>query len=131
MDENKTLTPEEIAEGVKKSKTEKAVKFTPEEEEYAKKVFEELKLPIQLKDKDLEFGAGELDIRKLSTKNIMQLFFRTQVANNLYLNDISRAILDLTRLFMAFLYKYGVDDITKEIAATLEKLQDEASKITK
>lgn len=131
MDENKTLTPEEIAEGVKQSKTEKAVKFTPEEEEYAKKVFEELKLPIQLKDKDLEFGAGELDIRKLSTKNIMQLFFRTQVANNLYLNDISRAILDLTRLFMAFLYKYGVDDITKEIAATLEKLQEEAGKFTK
>lgn len=128
MDDEK-LTKDEIVEAVSKAKIDKAVKISKEDEETANEVMQALGLPIRVKNKDIEFGAGELDITKLSNKNIMQMFFRTQIATNLYLNDISRAILDLTRLFMAFLYKEGVEDITSTIAETLEKLQKEAEKI--
>jgi hypothetical protein len=127
MDEK--LTKDEIVEAVSKAKIDKAVKISKEDEKTANEVMEALGLPIRVKNKDIEFGAGELDITKLSNKNIMQMFFRTQIATNLYLNDISRAILDLTRLFMAYLYKEGVEDITSTIAETLEKLQKEAEKI--
>lgn len=109
-----------------KSQTE----FTEEEEKKAKELFDAMNMPIQVTKDQIQFGARELDIRKLSNKDIMQLFFRTQVSTTLHLNDISRSLLDLTRLFMAFLYRYGVEDIAKEVEDTLEKLQKEAKKIT-
>lgn len=120
----------EILEELNDKKVKSQTEFTEEEEKKAKELFDAMNMPIQVTKDQIQFGARELDIRKLSNKDIMQLFFRTQVSTTLHLNDISRSLLDLTRLFMAFLYRYGVEDIAKEVEDTLEKLQKEAKKIT-
>lgn len=119
----------EILKAVNDKTVKEKTEISEEEAKKAKELFEKLNMPIQVEHDQLKFGVRELDIRGLSNKDIMQLFFRTQVVNNLHLNDISRALTDLTRLFMLFLYKFGVSDISQEMQETLEKLQKEAKGI--
>lgn len=119
----------EILKAVNDKTVKEKTEISEEEAKKAKELFEKLNMPIQVEHDQLKFGVRELDIRGLSNKDIMQLFFRTQLVNNLHLNDISRALTDLTRLFMLFLYKFGVNDITQEMQETLEKLQKEAKGI--
>ena len=71
----------------------------------------EAKMPIKLKDGDIELGEGELDIRELSKKSKDQLIFRQLVLNNVYLRQVVQSQVDLLRLVMIILKKMGVEDI--------------------
>ena len=71
----------------------------------------EARMPIKLKDGDIELGEGELDIRELSKKSKEQLFFRQLILNNVYLRQVVQSQVDLLRLVMIILKKLGVEDI--------------------
>ena len=71
----------------------------------------EAKMPIKLKDGDIELGEGELDIRELSKKSKEQLFFRQAILNAVYLRQVVQSQVDLLRLVMIILKKLGVEDI--------------------
>lgn len=73
------------------------------------------KMPIHLKDKDIELGEGEVDIRGLSQANINQMFFRLFCLNNVTLNSIDQSLTDVLRLMLVLLKRLGVEDITKAI----------------
>ena len=94
----------------------------------------EAKMPIKLKDGDIELGEGELDIRELSKKSKEQLFFRQAVLNAVYLRQVVQSQVDLLRLVMIILKKLGVEDIIQatddlqtELAETI-KSTDEIKK---
>ena len=84
-------------------------------DEKGKKLLEDLsreaKMPIKLKDGDIELGEGELDIRELSKKSKEQLFFRQAILNAVYLRQVVQSQVDLLRLVMIILKKLGVEDI--------------------
>ena len=86
-------------------------------DEKGRKLLEDLareaKMPIRLKDGDIELGEGELDIRELSKKSKEQLMFRQLILNNVYLRQVVQSQVDLLRLVMILLKKMGVDDIIK------------------
>ena len=94
-------------------------------DEKGQKILEELaneaKMPIKLKDGDIELGANELDIRELSKKSKEQLMFRQLILHSVYLRQVVQSQVDLLRLVMILLKKLGVEDI---IAAT-DELQTE------
>lgn len=71
----------------------------------------EARMPIKLKDGDIELGEGELDIRELSKKSKEQLIFRQLILNNVYLRQVVQSQVDLLRLVMIILKKLGVEDI--------------------
>ena len=84
-------------------------------DEKQKKLLEDLsreaRMPIKLKDGDIELGEGELDIRELSKKSKEQLIFRQLILNNVYLRQVVQSQVDLLRLVMIILKKMGVEDI--------------------
>jgi len=86
-------------------------------DEKGKKLLEDLsreaRMPIKLKDGDIELGEGELDIRDLSKKSKDQLFFRQAILNSVYLRQVVQSQVDLLRLVMIILKKLGVEDIIK------------------
>lgn len=98
----------------------------PEEQKRVLDALKIAKMPIELTDKDIKMGEGEIDIRKLSPENLAQVTFRLMILNNLYLKDISTSFIDLLKLVMILLGKYGVDDITKAIEELEIKLRKDA-----
>ena len=94
----------------------------------AKKIAELMdiaKMPIVLKDGDITMGEGEVDIRKLSHASLNQMMFRLMILNNLYLKDIATSFVDVLKLFMVVLDKYGVEDIAQAVEDLENKLKQQ------
>ena len=122
------LTKEQKQEAKNKLK-DMAMKEAGVSAEDVKKVqemFELAKMPITLKGKDIKLGEGEVDFRKLSQENQMQMMFRYLTLNNIYLKDLCTSMIDLMKLMMVSLSKSGVEDITKAIEDIENKLRKEA-----
>jgi len=127
--EKETKISSEKIEGVKESVKKKVVEETTlskEEEEILVKCLEEAKMPVEMLDKDLVLGERELDIRKLSEKNLDQMMFRMQILNVVYQRQLTQNLIDIERLLMVLLKKLGVEDV---IGATDELLEELTAKI--
>lgn len=96
----------------------------PEEQAEAfKQMLEEATMPVELKDEEFKLGDNELDIRGLSDKNIIQMFFRTLALQSVWLKNITTSLIDLTRLMMIHLDHEGVKDIVKATDDIIEKIK--------
>ena len=127
MEEENKFTPE-VLENFKEEKKEKAIaqtKLDDEEREIVEKIFEEAKMPVDLKDNDIECGEGELDIRNLSAKNRDQMNFRAEMLNVVYLRRIVDGLTDIIRLLMTNLRLSGVKSINEELDKTIAELAKE------
>lgn len=119
------LTTSEKARANTKA-TEIAMKDKKLTAQQAKKIAELMdiaKMPIVLKDGDITMGEGEVDIRKLSHASLNQMMFRLMILNNLYLKDIATSFVDVLKLFMVVLDKYGVEDIAQAVEDLENKLK--------
>ena len=83
------------------------------------------KMPIRLKDKDIQMGEGEVDIRGLSEANVNQMMFRLFCLNNVTLNSIDQSLTDVLRLLLVLIKKLGIDDITRAI----DELEQDLKKV--
>lgn len=88
----------------------------------------EAKMPIKLKDGDIELGEGELDIRELSKKSKDQLIFRQLILNNVYLRQVVQSQVDLLRLVMIILKQMGIEDIIKATDELQTELTEQLNK---
>lgn len=131
MEENKihdgdiaVSSEEDIAKLKEQIKDEVVSENTPNDQqnELFKKVLEEATMPVELTDADFKLGDNELDIRKLSKKNLDQMFFRQGVLNAIYLKQCLTSIIDCTRLLMVIADKLGVDDIVQATDVVIEKV---------
>ena len=121
------LTTSEKARANTKA-TEIAMKDKKLTAQQAKKIAELMdiaKMPIVLKDGDITMGEGEVDIRKLSHASLNQMMFRLMILNNLYLKDIATSFVDVLKLFMVVLDKYGVEDIAQAVEDLENKLKEQ------
>lgn len=121
------LTKEEKARGKEKVKemATKDLKVSPDEMKKLEQMMAIAKMPIELKDKDIKLGEGEVDIRKLSQENINQMFFRLFVLNNVYIRDLCTSLIDTMRLIMLILKNQGMDNITKALDDLMTELYQE------
>lgn len=126
MEKVKGLTKEEKSRAKEKAKDMRTeqVKVSPEEMKKLAELMEIAKMPIKLKDKDVQLAQGEVDIRGLSEDNKFQMFFKLFVLNNLYLNDVVSSLVDIMRLLMILLKKQGVEDIEKSMEDLLTELSN-------
>lgn len=104
--------------------------MTDEETELFKQLCEEAEMPVEYLDKDFKLGPQELDVRKLSKKNVIQMFFRVQVLNLVWIKNVHNTLLDLIRLNFVKLDHDGVenivqatDDVEAKIAEQTELLK--------
>lgn len=126
------LTPENIKK-VKDAIAEEVREdagISEEQSDAFKRMLDEATMPVEFLDKDFKLGANELDIRKLSTRNLNQMNFRTSVLTNVYLKNIQSSLLDITRLLLILLDKMGVENIVKATDDIIVKIaeQNEALK---
>lgn len=119
-DESIQKVKEAIAEEVRQE-----AGISDEQAELFKQMCIEADMPVEFLDKDFKLGSQELDIRKLSKKNLLQLYFRQQTLHQIYLKQIHNSLLDITRLLMVFLDKYGIEDIVKSTDDVQAKLEEQ------
>lgn len=118
----------------KKLLKEKAMEEVGVKEEDVKKFNEMCELaglPIVIKDKDIKLVKGEIDIRQLSDKNILQLLFRHLTVGGAYLKDIRDSLVDIQKLLMIILKQMGVTEIIKATDEIVNDLQKEVSNTSK
>lgn len=112
-----------------KTAEEKAIELTPEQEEALLKSFEEAKQPIKLTDGKFTLGEREIDIMSLSKKYREQLIFRMMCHEVSYARSIHQDLVDVMKLVMILLKRFGVEDIikaTEELEMELvKKFQDQ------
>ena len=112
-----------------KTAEEKAIELTPEQEEALLKSFEEAKQPIKLTDGKFTLGEREIDIMSLSKKYREQLIFRMLCHEVSYSRSIHQDLVDVMKLVMILLKRFGVKDIikaTEELEMELvKKFQDQ------
>lgn len=112
-----------------KTAEEKAIELTPEQEEALLKSFEEAKQPIKLTDGKFTLGEREIDIMSLSKKYREQLIFRMLCHEVSYSRSIHQDLVDVMKLVMILLKRFGVEDIikaTEELEMELvKKFQDQ------
>lgn len=89
---------------------------------------EEAKLPVELDDKDFKMGERELDIRKLSKKNLDQMMFRMQILNVTYLRQLTQTLVDTMQLIMLVLKQLGCEDIIKSTEELIEEMRKNVTK---
>lgn len=121
------LTPEAV-EKVKEAIAEEVreeANISDKDSELFKQMCKEATMPVEYLDKDFKLGENELDIRKLTKKNLIQMFFRTQVLNNVYLKNIQNSLIDITRLLMIHLDKIGVENIVKATDDIIDKIREQ------
>lgn len=127
MEKVKGLTKEEKSrakEQVKEMATQD-LKVSPEEMKKIEEMMKIAKMPIELKDKDIQLGEGEVDIRKLSDENFRQMIFRLFVLNNVYIRDMRTSLVDVMRLLILSLKKQGVEDVTKALDDLMVELANQ------
>lgn len=121
-------TSEKTLENFKEEKKEKFLgEATPneDEKELAKKIFEEARMPLELKDDEVKCGEGEIDIRGLSRKNRDQMIYRVLMLNLVYLRQMCQNQTDLFRLQAAELRALGVKNITSAIEEAIAQMAKE------
>lgn len=121
-------TSEKTLENFKEEKKEKFLgEATPneDEKELAKKIFEEARMPLELKDDEVKCGEGEIDIRGLSRKNRDQMIYRVLMLNLVYLRQLCQNQTDLFRLQAAELRALGVKNITSAIEEAIAQMAKE------
>ena len=121
-------TSEKTLENFKEEKKEKFLgDATPneDEKELAKKIFEEARMPLELKDDEVKCGEGEIDIRGLSRKNRDQMIYRVLMLNLVYLRQLCQNQTDLFRLQAAELRALGVKNITSAIEEAIAQMAKE------
>ena len=129
MGTKKGLTKKEkeaLRDATKRSEMKKmGVNITDENVQKVEDILAAARMPVTLKDKDVQMGEREIDIRNLSPQNRDQLVFRMLELTNVNLKNTVDSLLDITRLLMIVLQKLGVEDIVK---ATDDLLMDLAKK---
>lgn len=121
-------TSEKTLENFKEEKKEKFLgEATPneDEKELARKIFEEARMPLELKDDEVKCGEGEIDIRGLSRKNRDQMIYRVLMLNLVYLRQLCQNQTDLFRLQAAELRALGVKNITSAIEEAIAQMAKE------
>lgn len=121
-------TSEKTLENFKEEKKEKFLgEATPneDEKELAKKIFEEARMPLELKDDDVKCGEGEIDIRNLSKANRDQMIYRVLMLNLVYLRQLCQNQTDSFRLQAAGLRALGVKNITSAIEEAIAQMAKE------
>lgn len=121
-------TSEKTLENFREEKKEKFLgEATPneDEKELAKKIFEEARMPLELKDDEVKCGEGEIDIRGLSRKNRDQMIYRVLMLNLVYLRQMCQNQTDLFRLQAAELRALGVKNITSAIEEAIAQMAKE------
>ena len=121
-------TSEKTLENFKEEKKEKFLgEATPneDEKELAKKIFEEARMPLELKDDEVKCGEGEIDIRNLSRANRDQMIYRVLMLNLVYLRQMVQNQTDLFRLQAAELRALGVKNITSAIEEAIAQMAKE------
>ena len=133
MEKVKGLTKEEKTRGKEKVKemATKDLTVSPEEMKKIEEMMTIAKMPIELKDKDIKLGEGEVDIRQLSDANFKQMIFRLFVLNNVYIRDLCTSLIDTMRLIMLSLKQQGVENITQAIDDLMTDLSKEVNKTEK
>lgn len=119
---------EKTLENFKEEKKEKFLgEATPneDEKELARKIFEEARMPLELKDDDVKCGEGEIDIRNLSRANRDQMIYRVLMLNLVYLRQMCQNQTDLFRLQAAELRALGVKNITAAIEEAIAQMAKE------
>ena len=122
---------EKTLENFKEEKKDKVLgenTFTEEEIEIARKIYEEAKMPVELKDEDIVCGQGELDIRKLSDENKMQMLYRSSMLQIVYLRQVNSGLVDIMRLLIVLLKHQGVENVTKALEDCIEEMGKEIGK---
>lgn len=87
------------------------------------KIMAEAKMPVKMTDEEFTLGDNELDIRKLSSSNRMQMLFRTALLDNVYGRQILDTLVDILRLLMVIADKIGVDNIVESTDEVTEKVE--------
>lgn len=125
MEKAKGLTKEQKSRAKDKMKEMATadLNVSPEEQKKLEEMMNIAKMPIQLTDKDIKLGEGEVDIRKLSDENYKQMIFRLFVLNNVYVRDLCSSLVDVMRLLMLSLKKQGYENITEAIDELMTDLQ--------
>lgn len=118
--ENAKKVVESIAEEVRKD-----AGISEEQSAIFKQMCIDAEMPVEFLDKDFKLGPQELDIRKLSKRNLLQLFFRQQTLHQIYLKQILNSLVDITRLNLVLLDKLGVEDIVKATDDVQDKLSEQ------
>ena len=122
---------EKTLENFKEEKKDKVLgenTFTEEEIEIARRIYEEAKMPVELKDEDIVCGQGELDIRKLSDENKMQMLYRSSMLQIVYLRQVNSGLVDIMRLLIVLLKHQGVENVTKALENCIEEMGKEIGK---
>lgn len=96
-----------------------------EQSDLFKQMCEEAMMPVEFLDKDFTLGQNELDIRSLNKKNKEQMLFRTLVLQSVELKNVRSILLDIMRLLLVFLDKYGIEDIVKATDDIVAKLSEQ------
>ena len=105
--------------------------ISDEQSDLFKQMCEEAMMPVEFLDKDFTLGQNELDIRSLNKKNKEQMLFRTLVLHSVELKNIRSILLDIMRLLLVFLDKYGVEDIVKATDDIVAKLSEQHGTLLK
>ena len=122
---------EKTLENFKEEKKDKVLgenTFTEEEIEIARRIYEEAKMPVELKDEDIVCGQGELDIRKLSDENKWQMLYRSSMLQIVYLRQANSGLVDIMRLLIVSLKHQGVENVTKALEDCIEEMGKEIGK---
>lgn len=122
---------EKTLENFKEEKKDKVLgenTFTEEEIEIARRIYEEAKMPVELKDEDIVCGQGELDIRKLSDENKWQMLYRSSMLQIVYLRQVNSGLVDIMRLLIVSLKHQGVENVTKALEDCIEEMGKEIGK---
>ena len=122
---------EKTLENFKEEKKDKVLgenTFTEEEIEIARRIYEEAKMPVELKDEDIVCGQGELDIRKLSDENKWQMLYRSSMLQIVYLRQVNSGLVDIMRLLIVLLKHQGVENVTKALENCIEEMGKEIGK---
>lgn len=111
---------------------EKKVELTEQEKKDIEEAMKKAQSPNVLTDDTFKMGAGEIDIRKLSPENQIQIIVRllsTLTTQNL---QLTQAVVDLERLFMLLLTTkkgWTIEQLTKKLGKMLDDLAENSEKI--
>lgn len=119
-EENIAKVKEAIADEVRQE-----AGISDEQSQEFKEMLAEATMPVEFLDKDFKLGDNELDIRKLSKKNLEQMFFRNNVLNTVELRNIRKILLDIMRLLLVLLDHQGVENIVKSTDDVVAKMSEQ------
>lgn len=124
---------EEIRKAVKEKNDKDIIAdhtLTDDQQKVFQQMLEDAKMPVEMTDENFKLGEKELDIRKLSSENQIQMVFRSLVLNNVYLKQVVETLIDITRLQYAQLKTMGLsgDNLVDAVDLTLYDIRKTVEK---